>query len=611
MNSNVGLNIGDKRLYTEVKSLLDSISLPWVNVENGDSSVDLIISDQLLPASTPLVLIQPQPILAQLSEAINSGRDIVWFSALPEAETLTDIIRNALENSVWSKQSILLSKEINIKNRQLEQMNEDMESIVENRTSTVAEEKKLAEAKLKKIRNLVEFVKLLSESETLSDYIECVRKEFRHFFAVTDVFLTSEEKSANLQAIRKDLANHLGRPVGPIFVLRLHTKSIRRDKGAVFLIEHGMEDEALRNFIDFTSERLQIMSLALERIFLFDDLTKSSLEWESTFDTLKDPVGIVDVDYKLLRANSSFGASSYKSNCHKVFAISQEVCEGCPVKDAALTGSPQIGQVRRGNRVFRVHSYPIKMSQDTQVTTVVNHYVDITVDRLLYSRVIQHEKMTALGIMAGHIAHELNNPLTGIRSLCQVLKIDTSVAEALKKDLLEIENASERCQVIIRNLLDFTLQRDEEGVQETSLNNVIKKTLPMLKTAMRFHNSEINLTENEDYISANPHLLQQVVFNLVNNSCQAMQTPGQVKIVTENLTEHMVLRISDTGQGIPQADIPRLFEPFFTTKPLGEGTGLGLSISRAIVEKFGGKIVLLSTGSDGTTFEISFPKVTK
>ena len=607
MNPQVGLLFEDLKLHSAVERAIHDLDLIPVTIKTLTDVQHICISDKLPDKfSVPLILIRPT--LPESLDMVNEG-DVVWFSKVPDIGTLAEIIKNALEDSVWNQESILLSREINSKNKQLEEMNREMEALVDQRTSSVSEEKRQAENRQKKIRRLVEFVQKLSESETIFDYVDCIRHEFRSNYAVSDVFLVPVEKEKSLKDVRLGLANMLSRPVGPILQLQLSTKFPNQQTNSSLIVEHGMDDESVNDFVFSATDRLQMMGLALERILLFDELNRSSIEWESTFDTLVDPVGIVDIDFKLLRSNSAFGTATFKSFCHKVFTDSDSICVGCSVVAATQSGKLEIGQIRNKNRHYRVHSYPIRMSQDTTVTTVVNHYVDITEDRLLYSRVVQHEKMMALGIMAGHIAHELNNPLTGIRSLCQVLGADKKIAEKVKKDLSEIESASERCQVIIKNLLEFTLRRDEKGVQKVSLNEVVNKTLPMLKTAIRFHSTEINLTSDERPVMANAHLLQQVVFNLVNNSCQAMIEPGEVTIETRREKGRMYLRVGDTGTGISEENMPKLFEAFFTTKPLGEGTGLGLSMSRSIVEKFGGSISLVKTGPSGTVFEMSFVEV--
>ena len=242
---------------------------------------------------------------------------------------------------------------------------------------------------------------------------------------------------------------------------------------------------------------------------------------------------------------------------------------------------------------------------------MINHYVDVTASRELHGRMIQSEKMAAIGLLAGNIAHELNNPLTGIRSLAQVLLAEVPAVGTLQDDIREVEKAAERSQKIIENLLDFS--KGEADTKQTliSLNDIVRRTLPMIKTAMREHRSEMSLSDDEPKVKVEPHLMQQVVFNLVNNACQAMRDPGTIAIDTDTETDGSgrwsVLHVTDTGVGIPDEIIETIFEPFFTTKEKGQGTGLGLSMSQQVVQKFGGEIRVKSAVGEGTRFTVRLP----
>jgi signal transduction histidine kinase len=228
---------------------------------------------------------------------------------------------------------------------------------------------------------------------------------------------------------------------------------------------------------------------------------------------------------------------------------------------------------------------------------------------------IQSEKMAAVGLLAGNIAHELNNPLTGIRSLAQVLLQEVPKDGTLRDDISEVEKASERSQKIIENLLSFSKGESDQRQVLISLNEVIRRTLPMLKTALREHRSEMLLGEDEPQVKIEPHLMQQVVFNLVNNACQAMKNPGAVTVKTETETDSdgrlwSSIHVIDTGEGIPPDIIDSIFEPFFTTKEKGQGTGLGLSMSRSVIENFGGTISVTSIVREGTHFVVRVPVAT-
>jgi signal transduction histidine kinase len=182
----------------------------------------------------------------------------------------------------------------------------------------------------------------------------------------------------------------------------------------------------------------------------------------------------------------------------------------------------------------------------------------------------------------------------------------------LIEDIREVEKAAGRCQKIIENLLDFSRGDTGDKRIAVSLNEIVRRTLPMLKTAVREHRSEIAFGESEDPIWVEPHLMQQVVFNLVNNACQAMNDPGTITVETETAFDASgravsVLHVKDTGVGIPPEIIESIFEPFFTTKERGQGTGLGLSMSRSVIEEFGGKIEVTSRAGHGAHFTVRLP----
>ena len=208
-----------------------------------------------------------------------------------------------------------------------------------------------------------------------------------------------------------------------------------------------------------------------------------------------------------------------------------------------------------------------------------------------------------MGLLAGNIAHELNNPLSGIRALAQFLKTEVVAHSNHFTDLDEVEKAAVRCQQIIKNLLNFSEPSNERDLK-VDVNELIESTLPLLKTALRNQNIQTFFGEDLSQVLLQPSQMQQVIFNLINNACQAMVQGGTLVIKTWQEGSDVFFSISDSGPGIPEELHQRIFEPFFTTKGVGTGTGLGLSVSRSIVEKFGGQLKLESRPGEGTTFTV-------
>ena len=229
----------------------------------------------------------------------------------------------------------------------------------------------------------------------------------------------------------------------------------------------------------------------------------------------------------------------------------------------------------------------------------------------IQAQLVRSEKLASLGELVAGIAHEINNPLTGILVFSSLISNDSRLDPALKSDLDTIIQETERCAVIVKGLLDFSRESVPQKTW-TSLNEILDASLALVKNQAQFQNITIVLDYSPDIpaIMADPHQLEQVFINILLNASHAMETGGTLKIATKLCGEHggVVVRIADTGCGIPEENLSKIFDPFFTTKET-KGTGLGLSVSYGIINSHGGIIEVESTVGVGTTFTIHLPLV--
>jgi signal transduction histidine kinase len=220
--------------------------------------------------------------------------------------------------------------------------------------------------------------------------------------------------------------------------------------------------------------------------------------------------------------------------------------------------------------------------------------------------------MAGLGRLAAGVAHEINNPMSGIMLYANLVQEDLGDEHPLQEDLKTIIREAERCKVIVADLLEFSHQTTYE-MDLIDPNAVIRKTLGVLRNQPLFHNIEIKLDLKDNIlpIFGNSMRLNQVIMNMVVNAAQAMEGHGTLTITTRTRANQDIdeIQISDSGPGIEQKLQERIFDPFFTTKATGEGTGLGLSVSYAIVKEHKGSIRVSSTPETGTTFTLRFPAV--
>jgi two-component system NtrC family sensor kinase len=238
-------------------------------------------------------------------------------------------------------------------------------------------------------------------------------------------------------------------------------------------------------------------------------------------------------------------------------------------------------------------------------------------DWLLDERLLQSQKLAAIGELSAGIAHEINNPLAIIRQEGDWLQLllkkleGRGIAELpeLLGSVQQIVQQVDRCTEITRNLLDFARKRDPV-IQVVELNRIIEDMTMLVEKEAR-HNHIIII---RDYDQELPRIysdapqLRQVILNFLTNATQAIGAGGQITITTRRRGAAAVdLIFSDTGCGIPEENLGKIFDPFFTTKPPGKGTGLGLSICHGIILRLGGEINVASRVGHGTTFTITLP----
>jgi two-component system NtrC family sensor kinase len=223
-------------------------------------------------------------------------------------------------------------------------------------------------------------------------------------------------------------------------------------------------------------------------------------------------------------------------------------------------------------------------------------------------QLMQAEKLAAIGRLAANIAHEINNPLTGILMASSVLAEEISPDDPKKSEMEVIKKESLCARGIVRNLLDFARQT-EVKVVEVNINELVQGSVSLVRHAMDMKGVELieHYSEEVLKVSVDRNQMIQVFYNLITNALDAMPQGGKLTLTTGTEEDCVLIEFKDRGVGIPRENIDKVFEPFFTTKPEARGTGLGLSVSYNIVVAFGGTIKVKSKPGGGSTFRVSLP----
>jgi two-component system NtrC family sensor kinase len=270
--------------------------------------------------------------------------------------------------------------------------------------------------------------------------------------------------------------------------------------------------------------------------------------------------------------------------------------------------------VRPSRKVVERFARPL-LDADGSRTGWLEVYRDITAQRLIQSKLLQTEKMAALGQLVSGIAHELNNPLTSIQGYAQLLATRRSASDR-NADAGRISLEAARAARIVKNLLLFSREAKPER-RAVNLNEVIERTVALRAYELKMENITVDLFFDTamPQALADAAQLQQVVLNLIVNAEQAIQQGrqqggehGRIRIRTRRLSgDRVALEISDDGPGIPAEIASRIFDPFFTTKPVGVGTGLGLSIVYGIVQEHGGEVSAENQPGHGAKLSVELP----
>ncbi|GMU20538.1 MAG: hypothetical protein AMXMBFR13_06350 [Phycisphaerae bacterium] len=220
----------------------------------------------------------------------------------------------------------------------------------------------------------------------------------------------------------------------------------------------------------------------------------------------------------------------------------------------------------------------------------------------------QSEKLASIGRLAAGVAHEVNNPLTGVLTFTHLLRGKPNLDEQDRADLDLVIRETTRVRDIVRNLLDFARESPSRK-QPLDLNELIRHVTRLLASQKEFRRIRIveHLTQGLPAVLGDQNQLQQVLLNLSLNACEAMPEGGTLKLNTQVRADEVIVTVADTGHGIGSEDIDKIFEPFYTTKPQGKGTGLGLSVSYGIVQQHGGNIEVTSEPGKGTVFTVALP----
>jgi two-component system cell cycle sensor histidine kinase/response regulator CckA len=364
-----------------------------------------------------------------------------------------------------------------------------------------------------------------------------------------------------------------------------------------------------------------------------DALRAAEVRFARFFHHTPVAIATIDRDARVLRSNAAFArlfGAAEEAELKSIFAVAAERDRhrlevltraalaghaGAEAVEAELAGAP--------GRYARFFVMPVD-EEDPEGEAAIVHAVDTSEQRTLQAQVAQAQKMTAVGQLAGGVAHDFNNMLTAIIGYADLLLANHRPTDPSFQDLMQIRQNANRAAGLVRQLLAFSRQQTLR-LQVLNLSDVLSELAHNMLQRMIGEQITLEVKHGRDLwpVKADLNQFEQAIVNLAVNARDAMPAGGKLTIRTRNVaakeaagfghaglvpSDYVMIEVEDTGHGIKSEIMDKIFEPFFSTKEVGKGTGLGLSTVYGIVKQTGGYIYALSKADEGATFRILLPR---
>src|SRR3954453_1927182 len=432
------------------------------------------------------------------------------------------------------------------------------------------------------------------------------------------------EEKADLLAVNPSALNVdpgkpvLGRALDDRGGLRTREIRLRRKDGSVatFLDSSRAVWDGSGNIIRYQGTLVDITEkLSMERqIAEQEEFPRRLLE------SFPDLILVVDLNERYTfvssRARDILGYEQQDMIVKKISDLEDHSPELASLYHGVVSGQEALGSAeysarhRDGSwRTMRASGSQL-VDAEGKINGVIISVRDITIERKLEQQVVQSERLAAMGAMIGGVAHELNNPLTSIMGVSDLLQ-DTETNEVARKQLAMLQQQARRAAEIVQNLTYFA-RPPAPGKTRINLTEVVERTLNLHAYSLRKNNITVDFLKEPGmpYALGDPHQLMQVFLNLVLNAEQAIREVrdrGTLRIRLGRADNSVWVSFHDDGPGIPKDNLPSIFDPFYTTKRPGRGTGLGLSICKSVLKEHRGSVEAANSPDGGSVFTITLP----
>lgn len=373
---------------------------------------------------------------------------------------------------------------------------------------------------------------------------------------------------------------------------------------------------------DLIGQMSEAVALGVDRLAKLEQAEVLKHQWQATFDAISEPLCLTDANFRILRTNRSFSSVSginyrglLNKNCFEVIFDQEAAAEIAQLGTNFKARKSR--WVKQTPQTFEITAQSVHFeSFDGEVFLVLLR--DIS-DRLNVERqILESSKMAELGLIGSSIAHELNNPLGGMLSFIQLIRMDLKGNEPYAEDVREMESAAQRCRDIVQNLLGFARHSDTTDRHPIDLREVLTQSLKISELQSRSQGIvvQVKTADAPMIIEAQANQLSQAFCNLLQNATEAIlerrrkdpRSMGTVRVELQPKEHLYELLIHDDGVGIEAENLAKIFNPLFSTKASNANPGLGLTMAYKIISEHNGHLEISSQPGVGTTAKIAFER---
>lgn len=605
------------------KKSLSEFSYPVIalpsSLNRNDEAFELLELAHKTSPYSQCVVIQNDATPEDLRRLINTGS---VFRILPEFEDprfeLT--IQEALDENRLLRQNSKLLQLVNEQNDRLKKLTADLEERVEARRKSLDEAKQRLLVTNDRVEALHRALVAIHRAGSISEMERLINEALKGALGLswTRVLFQSQARLESQGALT--------------LLVSLHGVPLMRGKDVLGHLYFARETDRpfTRDEIGFLGQVADAVSLAIDRLTKLEQSESLKAQWEATFDAIREPVSVIGGDFTLLRVNQSFAEQSGTQpdkvigrKCYEALFGRTTPCDGCPIQEGGFaSGNFRLKPMKTSgdsSAIYDVFSQEIHLRTEGR-GLFVNMYHDMS-PQLRYERqIVESAKMAELGTIGSSIAHELNNPLGGMLSFLQLIKmdLDATTNETWVEDINEMETGARRCRGIVQSLLGFTRKSSTDSNEDVDLREVIEQALKITELQTRSIGIKVQqfIPEQSAFVRGQFNSLAQSIRHFLQSAQESISVRLRsgnraIGVIDVYLTiaadENFVIEIKDNGAGFDATAGDEIYSPMYSAEDPNRNLGLGLAVAQQIVKDHGGVVTMTSIKGSGTSAKISLP----